>query len=560
MASARFSHPRPLFAALAIALAAMVAPTRAQDPPEPTTIAAQDGDAALRAVIESLAANAARAQELNERLSNASTPEARASIAQDLAIAESRRVELELNLDSLASGIDSRTISGEATPKRTLLDQLEALLRPAIQRLEEATAEPRRLEELNALAVEHEERAELFQRGLARMRQRVENLEPDDEIRGPIAARAEEWQRRLADERRRASIARGQFRNLDSSRRPFVETARAGLEEFFVGRGLNLLLAALVLALVFLGARAVYLPVERTLLQRHGERPFYLRVLSAIVHVLAGGLAVTGALVVLWIRGDWLLLGIAIFIVLGTAFVGRQAIPRYFAEIRLLLNLGTVRERERLVYQGIPWLVETLSVRSRLVNPALAGGVLRLPLGRLAGMQSRAASLEEPYFPCRAGDYVVLADGTRGEIAMQTPEQVCVELLGGARKTYPTAAFLLENPANFAHGFLIEVSFGIDYGHQTIATEEIPRAMESALHTALATMVGAGGIVTLEVEFRAAASSSLDLMVTAAFTGAVAPRSLTVERRIHRVMVEECSRRGWVIPFPQVRIHRSGSD
>jgi hypothetical protein len=37
-------------------------------------------------------------------------------------------------------------------------------------------------------------------------------------------------------------------------------------------------------------------------------------------------------------------------------------LPSFIREVMLLLNIGAVREGERVVYNGIPWLVKTLNL------------------------------------------------------------------------------------------------------------------------------------------------------------------------------------------------------
>jgi hypothetical protein len=65
-----------------------------------------------------------------------------------------------------------------------------------------------------------------------------------------------------------------------------------------------------------------------------------------------GGLA--AAVVVLLVAGDWVLLGLVVLFVLVLGFAAKDALPGYMDEIRFMLNLGPVRENERLVFNGVP--------------------------------------------------------------------------------------------------------------------------------------------------------------------------------------------------------------
>jgi hypothetical protein len=72
-----------------------------------------------------------------------------------------------------------------------------------------------------------------------------------------------------------------------------------------------------------------------------------------------------------------------------------------------MLNIGSVREGERLLLEGVPWKVENIHVFCSLFNPTL-GMHLRLPIEQIVGMVSRPYAPEEPWFPCKKGDWVVV--------------------------------------------------------------------------------------------------------------------------------------------------------
>jgi hypothetical protein len=66
-------------------------------------------------------------------------------------------------------------------------------------------------------------------------------------------------------------------------------------------------------------------------------------------------------------------------------------------------------------------------------------------------------------------------------------------------------------------------------------------------------------IVHLQVEFAAAAASSLDLHVMADFSGAAAPHYDVLRRAMQRLCVEACNDYGWIIPFPQLTLHMAAA-
>lgn len=95
-----------------------------------------------------------------------------------------------------------------------------------------------------------------------------------------------------------------------------------------------------------------------------------------------------------------------------------------------MLNIGAVRENERLVLHGVPWRVASINVFCRLVNPSL-GVELRLPIEDLVSLVSRPYNHEEPWFPCKKGDWVVVGSATRARVVSLSHEQVEVVERGG---------------------------------------------------------------------------------------------------------------------------------
>ena len=219
------------------------------------------------------------------------------------------------------------------------------------------------------------------------------------------------------------------------------------------------------------------------------------------------------------------------------------------------MNLGTVREGERLVYQGIPWKVQALNFSTQLVNPLLKGGMLRLPLKDLMDLTSRPCDPEEPWFPCREKDWVLLADGTLGRVLVQTPEMVELRLLGGSRKTYPTFEFLKQNPNNISAGFRVNITFCLDPRHQHESVGTIPERLQEALERELNKESFAKDLLAVRVEFKEARSGSLDFAILVDFAGKAARHYDRLTRTIPRIALEACNEQGWVIPFPQLTFY-----
>ncbi len=171
-------------------------------------------------------------------------------------------------------------------------------------------------------------------------------------------------------------------------------------------------------------------------------------------------------MLVLYVAGDWFLLGLALLVLIGAAIGLRNTLPRYIDEARLFLNMGPVREGERVIYGGLPWRIRSLNIYSTLFNPDLQGGVLRLPSSEMAKLTSRPDHKTEPWFPTRTGDVVLLEGDVMAKVLLQTPEVVRLRYKGAVRDV-PTASFVGMAKHNLSQdGFVAAATFGIDYAHQ----------------------------------------------------------------------------------------------
>jgi hypothetical protein len=150
----------------------------------------------------------------------------------------------------------------------------------------------------------------------------------------------------------------------------------------------------------------------------------------------------------------------------------------------------------------------------------------------------------------------MLADGGIGTVLMQTPEQVILDTLGGCYKTYATTAFLGLNPINYAiNNFGVFVTFGIDYQHQEIITQEIPAQLKAFLEEELAKEEYGPDLITLVVQFKEAGASSLDVLIFTSWPGKWASNYFALGRALQRITVDACNTYGWVIPFNQITVH-----
>ncbi|MBL8735252.1 MAG: hypothetical protein JNL12_02375 [Planctomycetes bacterium] len=463
--------------------------------------------------------------------------------AAALAAVDADLQKLERQFASLAAQIEIEEFDKPSASAFDLQNELEQVLRPLLQLLKDATTGPRLVSDLKRRIESLEQqraRAEAALRAVERTRDQL----PDGAARTEAEReRSRRWQpvvQRLRDE---LLVLRANLTRLQADETSLLGSVAEQVRRFVQDSGTSLVLAATVFAVLFFGLRSL---LDR-LLQRRGGRGFSLRLLEVLCRVLLVVVAIAGALVVPFVRDDWLLLAVAIVFLLGAGWVLMRTLPQLFEQMRLLLNIGGVREGERLLVDGLPFRVEALRFYARLVNPDLQGGLLRMPLQQLIGKRSRAAAPDEPWFPSRPGDVVLLADGTFGPVRTQTPEVVVVEHWG-AERTLPTAEFLRLSPRNLSRGFLAHTVLVLGRSEPVPDLAMLAKALHDGLHAALAELVPADHLHELAVSFRQPTALGFEFFATVRCDGRSALAYFAMQRTMQQAFVGFCLARGLRLP------------
>nr|VFK52673.1 MAG: Mechanosensitive ion channel [Candidatus Kentron sp. TC] len=286
------------------------------------------------------------------------------------------------------------------------------------------------------------------------------------------------------------------------------------------------------------------------------KRSLPARLLVVGYHFMTVAITVLAMFWVFNERGDRVLEGLFLLLTFALLLSLKNTIPRYVEELKLLLNIGPVREGEWVLVRDILWRVDALDMFARLYNPCMSEPGLRVPLGEMASLHSRKPHENEKWFPCRTDDYVMLADSQYGRIQWISPETVAMRVAGGSIRSYTTGDFLANSPKNLSTGFALAVIFGIDYKHQAECTDKIPQLLTKEIEEGLKQKYGAH-VPNVSVEFDEAAASSLNYKIIAQLDGKIASEYFPIQRAIQRLAVEGCNRHGWEIPFTQVTIHQA---
>ncbi len=511
---------------------------------------------ALKGVAEPLSAAIGEVDRLAAEANAAETESRKTEIGSRIKAEQERVAQLRGNFLEIVGGAESASYDEVKQAERTLQDQFSDLLDPLVGALREPTEELRRTEQLRKDLAMWRGRFEEAGRVLERI-DVLSKQTQEERLQNELARAKRLWESRRSDAIGSIEVLRLRVEEREKSTPSVWESISRMFRNFWATRGLNVVLALAAAVTAWFLSKKGYETIRRAspALRRQGT---FIGKLGSILAIAAAGLAALAAvLLVFFLRGDWLLLTLVVVLLLALIWAGKGAVPPYVEQIKMLLNLGTVREGERLLYQGLPWQVTSLGFYSVFTNPALEGGVLRIPLRDVMGMISRPTGGKEPWFPTHRDDWTILLDGTYGKVIRQTPEQVVLLRLGGALRTYQTGDFLTQTPENLMKGFRVSTTFGIDYANQSIATTEVAPVFQKAISDALASEFGRESVRAVKVEFAAAADSSLDYLIFADLTGELAHRMKYIERLMQRVCVDVSNGNRWEIPFTQITVHQA---
>ncbi|MBT3045344.1 MAG: hypothetical protein AB2728_13800 [Candidatus Thiodiazotropha sp.] len=490
---------------------------------------------------------------LSKEVGKAESETQKASLQQRLIKLDSELSVTEENFENISAGVDLTNLRSEEEAQFDLKEELFALLKPAIDEMKDMTSKVRLKSELKEKIAYYGERLDTLDSALQNV-DLLRRKSDSESLNGALDGLAERWRKNQAFMASEHQAARLQLDELMAAEVSLTDASQDYLKQFFQRRGLYLIEALLVVLAVILISRTSNKAMRRLLpgfKKRH--RSFRIRLLELVHRILTTLLIIIGPMVVFYVVEDWVLFSLGILLLLGFGWGLRHALPRYWHQIQLFLNIGSVREGERIYMDGLPWRVEQINVFSILENPD-AGITQRVPIDDLVDQKSRPGNPDEPWFPCHKDDWVILNDGVRGKVTGISPELVQLVERGGALKTYQTGDFLAASPRNLATNFRIKEVLGVSYALQEKSTETIPQILRDSIQQR-AEQEGYGEqLINLRVEFSQANSSSLDITVIADFSGELGDLYNRLRRSIQRWCVDACTENGWEIPFPQMTL------
>ncbi len=476
-------------------------------------------------------------------------------IALEGQVAESEKIlkNAEVAFESIVTGgLDLENFKEVPDQSFDWQSDLIEIIQPIFQSLKDLTEQPRAIERIRKTI-------EFYQQNLSEVENSILKIEEwsqaevDRATRGQIQTIQEDWRKRKAEAQRNLELFQLQLRNLQIRQESIWTSVWSAFGAFLTGRGLNLMLAVLATMAVWFGMRTfLRFMVPKEGVDEFQTRSQYSRVLFYTYRILMMMASTAVFLIVLYVTGDWLLLGLALLILAGIAIGLKKYLPQFLAEAKLLLNLGAVREGEMVTYEGVPWIVKSINIYSHLVNPVLEGGELRMPLGEMSQLISQPIAEDEPWFPSNLHDYILLPDGSFGQVVIQTPEFVQIKSREMIR-TFLVSDYLNLGIKNLSMGaFACVGNFGISLEHQEICLDLVPNAFERSVGLFIDQNGLQPFLEELSVELSSIQSGSIQYFLYVRMKSPAAKYYWKILRIMQQACVATCNSERWKVKNPDI--------
>ncbi|HUT41389.1 MAG TPA: hypothetical protein VM011_08620, partial [Gammaproteobacteria bacterium] len=342
--------------ALLILLAAVLLPCQTPAQPQENPVQGVATDARLQTAAENLAsiqrsveAKRNTLRELREQLKSLEDASERQEAERKIERIRNEIAELQQSFEHIAlGGINLSILADQPEQPIDWRVEIEEISRPLLSSLKELTAKPRQLDSLRRDIDRQENQLKVIEKALESIRLfSTQDLPPA--ATDPIRQLLGTWEQRRDDTERALEISRFKRDSLKSEGIAWRASSGEAIKEFFTGRGLTLLLAIAIGTLIWLILKMVL----KVYLRWAYRTPRDIGVTRAPLvlysfRLATAALIIVATLMVFYVRGDVLFLTLALIALAGAALALRQTLPRYAAEIRLLLGVGPVRENERL--------------------------------------------------------------------------------------------------------------------------------------------------------------------------------------------------------------------
>ncbi|MCI5209267.1 MAG: hypothetical protein D3910_10840, partial [Candidatus Electrothrix sp. ATG2] len=464
-----------------------------------------------------------------------------------------RKKALETDFTINVTGMNPAELDSAETKEVKMEDELRKIFSPLVVSLKAITETSRKIEDLRSVIAYCEQHLPKMRYGLEEINSLLSEVK-NRKVKKNLLQEKAFWEQREKELATKLEIANQQVVELQNKKYTPVDMLSNFFQAVFSKRGINILFAFVVFFTMYFVRRFFIFinPFERI-----PTLNFLSGTINVTLYLLTFIIAFLSTIIYLYMVGEIisLLLVLMLLFVIGLAM--KETLPRFIGEIRLLLGYGPVRRGEKVIYNSIPWQITSIGLYSELKNPLLAGANLRLPIHDLSNMRSRPYDKDEPWFPTRKGDWVILADGTYGQVEVQSPDLVQIKE-GGAYKNYTPSDFLRQHPSNLSMNlFTVDKMLHLDIRHSEVAITKASNIIKSLLKKAVEQQTFGKHLKNLVIELHDIESASLKIGTRISFSGKAASKYREIGWLVQQVALNACNKNGWQIASQQITMHQA---
>lgn len=464
--------------------------------------------------------------------------------------------KIKLNLVSVITDIKIDEIKKtEEVKKRDLLQEAQELLGPALDTIQRISAKPRKIEALKKELATYQEKIALTDVALKNI-ERVTNSSDFKALVPDLESYIEEAKFNVNDLRQELTLKvehiNRDLNDLTKDDKSMLDATTSLVKDFFSTKGKNLTISTIVFFLMLWSISRLRNNFLLPIIENNPDK-YIFKTLNSLYGLISITSATVLSIFTLYLLGDWVLVTFLVLFIAGTLWAFKDYIRKLTAEGKLILNLGAVKEGDLVIYQSLPWRVKNISFITTFENIFLDTPVIKISIAEILQMHSRKIHPNEPWFPSKTGDWVMLSDGTYGEIKLQTIEQVIVEIGSSQRKYYSVAQYLNLSPTNLSYGFTVDFTWGLDYLDQTIFLSSVTPNINAKMKKLLKEY--AYPPIDFSVDFHSAGASALNLNIIGRFSGEFAGKRIQILKDLQSMLLQICTEDRLNIPFNQMVVH-----
>jgi hypothetical protein len=494
-----------------------------------------------------------RMAEKEKLLKKSNDDQKKIEIRKEINILENNKNELYFQfLEKATGGQIFSGGQGPQTKKKNFGDQVQDLLSPLIQGLRRISERPRKIEKFKGDLETIEARIVNNTQALPKLKALLKTK--NKKIVRLLRLSINQLEEELIDLKVEKKTKKGLLDRLLGEKRGPFDSSRRAAKNFFKTKGINIIIGLFTMSVFFFTLYFLRKTLFRFIFRNEIFTPM-LRAIKGAYIALNFFLTMMVGIITFYMLNDWVLVTAFFILIVGILWPLKKFIPQFLKEIRLISNLGSVREGEKIIVNDLPWEVKSLGPYCLLHNPLLDGGTMRMAASDLLHLYSRKIVPDEVWFPTVVGDWCLNSDGLYGQVQFQTPEHVCLKKAGGSIAFIKTSEFYSDTILNYSLGFSVRAVVGINYSHQEQSTSLILGNLKKSICHQLREDPTLGTqIEEVVVEFHEAGSSSLNYFIRVSCAGSLAPQKEYMERKIQRLFVDFCSSEKLNIPFEHLNV------